>query len=197
MSRRLPPVLDAAIVVDVEATCWDAAEDPVLATTQRNECEIIEIGAVRYPLDDAPPFRGVVRPRRHPRLSRFCTSLTGLTQADVDGGRSFPSVYADFVAWCGDGDVVASWGSFDARQLARDCRRHDLPRPAWRSVNLKPWFAKVARHRGAPRNGWMSLARALDLAGLGFEGTPHRAVADAHNTARLVAWANEAIRDAG
>ncbi|MEM6928840.1 MAG: 3'-5' exonuclease [Myxococcota bacterium] len=188
--------LDSLIVVDIEATCWDLTEDPALASNQRNECEIIEIGAVRYPLDGTPPFHGVVKPRRHPRLSSFCIGLTGITQDEVDAGRPFPEVYADFLVWSGPpGGIVGSWGSFDHRQFARDCRRHELPLPPWQPLNLKPWFARIARKRGAPGRGWMSLANALAYAGLAFEGTPHRAVADAANTARLVAWANRAVQE--
>lgn len=189
MSARI----EAAIVVDVEATCWEPDDDPALAADQRNECEIIEIGAVRFP-SAGEPFRRVVRPRRHPRLSRFCTALTGLTQADVDGGLPFAEAYADFLAWIGEPEgLVASWGSFDPRQFARDCRRAELPAPTWHALNLKPWFARIARARGAPNRGWMSLAGALQYAGLDFEGTPHRATADAHNTARLVAWGNRLL----
>jgi len=187
-------VIEAVVVVDVEATCWHLDEDPALAADQRNECEIIEIGAVRYPLDGAEVFRRVVRPRRHPRLSRFCTSLTGLTQAEVDAGVAFGQAYADFVDWLPMATaVVASWGAFDHRQLARDCRRSALSPPPWTALNLKRWFARIVRDTGAHPHGWMSLAAALQLAGLAFEGTPHRAVADARNTARLVDWANRQI----
>ncbi|MEO0601808.1 MAG: 3'-5' exonuclease [Myxococcota bacterium] len=190
-------LLDSLIVVDVEATCWDLAGNAALASNQRNECEIIEIGAVRYPPDDRPPFQGIVKPRRHPTLSDFCIQLTGITQDEVDGGRSFPEVYADFLVWCGPpGGVVGSWGSFDHRQFARDCRRYELPLPPWQPLNLKRWFARIARKRGAPRRGWMSLANALAYAGLAFEGTPHRALTDATNTGRLVDWANRAVLEA-
>ncbi|MEN0062886.1 MAG: 3'-5' exonuclease [Myxococcota bacterium] len=183
---------ERGIVVDIEATCWHPDEHAALSADQRNECEIIEIGAVRFPLDGEPAFRRVIKPRRHPRLSAFCTRLTGLTQADVDGGMPFAEAYTDFLRWIEPHTVVGSWGTFDHRQFARDCRRASMEPPPWQAVNLRSWLAKRLRKRGETRT-WMRLDEALARAGLGFEGTPHRAVADAHNTARLIPWGNDLL----
>src|SRR4051812_34120404 len=114
------------VVVDLEATCWIPEENQELAADQRNECETIEIGAVA--LDPATwgsrtrEFRTLVRPRRHPRLSAFCTRLTGITQEQVDAAPSFAEAYGSFLDWTGgdEGLVVASWGAWDDRQLRRD-----------------------------------------------------------------------------
>lgn len=185
----LTPAGSRLVVVDLEATCWEPDESPGLAADQSNETEIIEIGAVA---EDSDPFRVVVRPRRHPRLSAFCTRLTGLSQAEVDAGVPFGEALEAFLAWAGgdDGMVLASWGAWDDRQLRRDCSRHGLPRPGWTALNIKRAFAKRAKAAGAPRGGWMSLADALGWADLEFVGTPHRAVDDARNAARVLAWAS-------
>ena len=37
------------VVVDLEGTCWEPEDNPALAANQKNEAEIIEIGAVRFP----------------------------------------------------------------------------------------------------------------------------------------------------
>jgi inhibitor of KinA sporulation pathway (predicted exonuclease) len=184
------------VVVDLEATCWVPGVDPALAADQRNECETIEIGAVRIDpgtWEIGEPWRSLVRPRRHPRLSAFCTGLTGISQAEVDGARPFPEAYAEFVAWAGgdDGLVLASWGSFDDRQLRRDAARFELPAPRWRGLNVKRMFARYAvrnsagrNSAGARRNGWMGLASAVAHLGGTFTGQPHRGLDDARN----VAW---------
>ncbi len=170
------------VVLDLEATCWDA-RDPILATRQRAETEVVEIGAVRL-LGDVPsaPFQSFVRPTRHPRLSAFCTELTGITQADVDAAGPFPAAWAAFLAFCGgdEGLVVASWGAFDDGLLRRECRRHRLPPPRWTHLNLKAKFA-ARRER-------MSLGLALASLGLPFAGRAHRALDDAQNGARVLAW---------
>ncbi|MEQ1507459.1 MAG: 3'-5' exonuclease, partial [Myxococcota bacterium] len=152
------------IVVDLEATCWVPEEDPALAADQRNETEVIEIGAVR--VDPATwsvgaSFRTLVEPRRHPRLSAFCTRLTGITQDELRGAPSFPDAYAAFVDWAGGdrGMILASWGVWDDRQLRRDAKRYELPPPRWQAVNVKRQFARFARDV-LPRGGWIGLHQA-------------------------------------
>eukprot|EP00729_Bicosta_minor_P011493 gene11493-4055_t len=44
-------------------------------------------------------FQRYVRPTHNPVLSPFCTRLTGITQADVDGAEPFPVVFAAMLAW--------------------------------------------------------------------------------------------------
>ena len=192
------------VVVDLEGTCWEPDEHPALAANQANEAEVIELGAVPFePMAPAvhetgAPFRAVVRPRRHPTLSAFCTRLTGLTQAEVSAGRAFPDALAAFVAWAGGEEnlVLASWGAWDDRQLRRDARRHGLPEPRWTPLNIKRQFSRRAKARGAPRGGWLSLADSLAWLGLGFEGQQHRAVDDARNAARVLAWVYEDLASA-
>ncbi len=77
--------LDHVIVVDVEATCWDGSPPPGEAS------EIIEIGVCPLELSTGRRLEKrsiLVRPKRS-RVSPFCTQLTTLTQAQVDGGITF------------------------------------------------------------------------------------------------------------
>lgn len=185
------------VVVDLEATCWVPEEHEALAADQRNECEIIEIGAVAVdPVTWAAEreFRAHVRPRRHPTLSPFCTRLTGITQDEVDAAEPFPDVYAAFVDWAGGdlGLVLASWGAWDDRQLRRDATRWGLPEPGWQGFNVKRLFARRARVQRAPRGGWMGLSAAVSHLGGTFAGHAHRALDDARN----VAWILRELRGA-
>lgn len=176
------------VVVDLEATCWSTEEDPGLSSRQRDECETLEIGAVKWS-DGAEQsaFRGVIKPRRHPLLSAFCTRLTGLTQAEVDAAPAFPAVFGAFLAWAGPSPMVfASWGVFDDRLLRRDAGRWGLPEPEWFALNIKARFAKFAAENGAPRSGRLGLERALQHLGGSFSGTQHRALDDARNVAWLL-----------
>jgi inhibitor of KinA sporulation pathway (predicted exonuclease) len=179
------------IVVDLEGTCWIPEEHQQLAADQRNECEIIEIGAVALDPDTWEPrgeFRTFVRPRRHPVLSPFCTRLTSITQADVDGAPTFPEAYQAFLGWAeGDlGLVVASWGAWDDRQLRRDAERWGLDAPRWQGFNVKRLFARRARGE-SPRGGWMGLAAAVTHLGGTFQGSAHRALDDAKNVSWVLA----------
>lgn len=163
-------------MVDLEGTCWDE-RDPALWADQRNETEVIEIGAVLLSPDGDRTFRAVVRPRRHPLLSARCTELTGLTQAEVDAAKPFAAVHQTFLGWLGDErDVLlVGWGAWDDRQLRRECARAGLPAPRWRALNLK---RRYARSRGAG-----GLRTAVERLGGTFEGTAHRALDDARNAA--------------
>ena len=166
------------VVFDLEATCWDTARP-------RDRMEIIEIGAVRLDPDTLTPvdeFATFVRPVVEPQLSQFCTSLTTITQEDVDTADVFGIVFPRFVEWLGDAPLrLCSWGAFDLEQLTLDCQRHGYPLPecAQHHVNLKSEFAAW---RGVKRCG---MASALEQAGLPLVGTHHRGIDDARNLAGI------------
>jgi inhibitor of KinA sporulation pathway (predicted exonuclease) len=179
------------IVVDLEATCWTAEEHPSLAAQQRNESEIIEIGAVQLDPErrqTISEFQTFVRPHRHPTLSDFCRQLTHIEQAQVDQAPSFDEAYGRFLQWMGGdaGAVLASWGRYDHNQLRRQALAAGLPEPRWVPLNIKNAFADWYRaHTG--RRARHGLGRAIRELGWSFEGTAHRGIDDARNAARLFA----------
>lgn len=169
------------VVVDLEATCADDGSLPPA------EMEIIEIGAVALTADgrhELDRFSSLVRPRRHPRLTRFCTALTTIAQHEVDAADPFPVVLARFTAWLArfERPLFVSWGEYDRRQLQQDCRDHGVRYPFdARHLNLRRGYAERFAIRPLP-----SLDAALRHAGLAFAGTPHRGLDDARNIARLL-----------
>src|SRR5262245_51903025 len=133
------------LIVDLEATCDTDQRVP------RSAMEIIEIGAVRVDLDSfgvIDRFQCYVRPAINPALSRFCTELTGITQAQVDAAPWFAEACARYAGWLADsfdGRAWASWGNYDKSQFEQDCRRVGLadPHGALAHLNLKTVFAKA------------------------------------------------------
>ena len=116
MARKL----DRILVVDVEATCWEG--DPPSGQTS----EIIEIGLCVL---DMPTLARVeqrailVRPVCS-TISPYCTQLTTLTQADVDGG--VPLVEACRILaqeYHAPARLWASYGDYDRKQFERNCAR--------------------------------------------------------------------------
>jgi len=115
--RVVPPQkFDIVLVMDFEATCDE--------NTQNYPHEIIEFPCVAidahcrctsYSTQMAPPpgtggggggnkaiigeFQSYVKPRRNPKLTPFCTELTGITQDQVDAAPSLPQVVASFEKW--------------------------------------------------------------------------------------------------
>jgi inhibitor of KinA sporulation pathway (predicted exonuclease) len=172
------------LVVDLEATCANDGSVPPAAM------EIIEIGAVWATADGAvlERFQSFVRPLQGPLLTPFCIHLTGIGQADVDAAPLFP-VAARLLHEFADrrreaGSVWASWGDYDRKQFIRDCARHGTDDPLQLPHENARRIFTIRQHTGTD----VSLAMACDLAKIKLEGSYHRALDDAINTARLLPW---------
>jgi 3'-5' exoribonuclease 1 len=95
---------DAFLVLDVEATClqgtgfhWpnEIIEWPVCLLKWTGRWDNGMVG----PLQKVAEFRSFVKPTWRPELSSFCTSLTGITQEQVDNAPHFPEVVTQFSAF--------------------------------------------------------------------------------------------------
>ena len=65
--------------------------------------------------------------------------------------------------------------------IREECRAHDVDQDAFpQSINLKSQYADM--HQLGKEVG---LLKALEFTGIEFEGSPHRAIDDAYNTAHL------------
>lgn len=166
------------VVFDLEATCWKNDR------TRQNE--IIEIGAVLVNEDQqiVDTFEQFVRPIVHPQLSDFCTELTSITQAQVDGAPAFEEAVANFQEWFGgiDGEyLLCSWGFYDKSQLKKDCILHGLDY-SWtkRHISVKHQYAKI---KSLPKP--VGMPTALEKEGFALEGTHHRGIDDAKNIAKI------------
>lgn len=182
------------LVVDLEATCADDGSVPPAAM------EIIEIGAVWAAADGAvlERFQSFVRPLQRPILTPFCINLTSIRQTDIDAAPHF-AVAARMLREFADrrrqpAGRWTSWGDYDRKQFARDCVRHGVDDPLQLPhENAKRIFA-LQQHLGAE----VSLATACEMAKIKLEGTYHRALDDAINTARLLpwVWGDRSVHDA-
>jgi inhibitor of KinA sporulation pathway (predicted exonuclease) len=176
------------IIVDLEATCWEVG-------TSVERQEIIEIGAVRLRepgMEREDTFARFVRPALEPRLTTFCTELTGIRQQDIEGAPLFAEVFAEFVAWIGlEPFRLVSWGAYDLKQFAVECDRQACPLPATFSnhLNLKAAFGVIRGNRPC------GMAKAMAVTGLLLEGRHHRALDDAMNIAKLAAMILPALGD--
>lgn len=150
--------------------------------------EIIQIGAVRldeeYRLVDR--FSLNVRPELN-QVQPNITALTGITQADVEEAPLLAGALTQFAAWIGQGPVrVYSWSDTDRKQLFRECRLKELevPRPFRRWMDFQRVYTRLL---GLSRRSPLSLKNALGASDTDFEGSQHSAVADAENSASLLA----------
>ncbi|MDO9519355.1 MAG: 3'-5' exonuclease [Pseudohongiella sp.] len=171
------------VICDLEATCWvDGESLPI------DDMEVIEIGCVLCDLagNITEEFTTFVRPTKFPILSPFCTQLTSITQANVDNAPHFEAAMGLLDNWCAQRVAFwSSWGNYDKRLLLNQEQRiagsfsfTKLPH-----VNLKKAWRRTTKQRR--HNG---LQAALSFHELAFEGTAHRAIFDAKNTARLLPY---------
>lgn len=177
------------IVVDLEMNPV-AGEYKEERKISRNE--IIEIGAVV--MDESfmvlGEFKTLVKPQYNGCIYKKYETLTGITTQMVSSAPFFETAYEMFVSWCesyGSDYEVYAWSENDYEQIIAEMKlknytKEDMMKP------LNHWFDFQKEYKetlGLERI--MSLEKALDYAGIAFEGRMHDALCDAKNTAELFA----------
>lgn len=171
--------MNIILCIDLEATC--GVDWPLEAM------ECIEIGVLAVDEDGKAieQFKSLVQPQ-FSEVTAFCTSITTLTPALVFEAPSLSEVVLRLrewlgglpsypVAWC-------SWGAYDAKQWAQDLSRLEIADPLPRHFNAKQYFQKNFMKKGRQ----VGMDKALELAGLDYQGQRHRALEDAYNLSRLI-----------
>ena len=97
------------IIFDFEYTAWEGSKARNWSSPGEHR-EIIQIAALRvtgnHCVEEIASFDRLVKPKCNPILSSYITQLTGIEQAAVDlDGRNFTEVFADFYAFCDDGQI--------------------------------------------------------------------------------------------
>jgi len=185
---------DRYLVVDFEATCEEknSVDFPH---------EIIEFPGVLLDGKNGEKlstFQEYVRPTIKPKLSDFCTSLTGINQETVDRANTFPTVLNNFHKWMSEQGLgttstfaLVTDGPFDVGRFMRlSCEQTGLEVPYWAThwVNVRKGFANFYR-TSSSSSGHLrlpGLSNMLDRLSLEFEGSPHSGLDDSINIARVV-----------
>lgn len=167
------------IIYDLEATCWENMPPGYVQET-------IEIGA--YKLNHYGEIRGkfnrFIKPSVHPTLSPFCRQLTSIEQLDINRAKYFPEVIEEFQDWARifeEEYMLCSWGNFDRKMFAADCRLHRLE-DAWTDhhVNLKEQYRVMKRLKSG-----IGLKKAIEVENMVFTGQHHRGISDAENLVKI------------
>jgi inhibitor of KinA sporulation pathway (predicted exonuclease) len=193
-----PRAFDYYVVLDFEATCDEDNSFP-LHLQEVIEFPCVLVDATVSPAKIVSEIQVYVRPEAVPRLTAFCTQLTGITQATVDAGTTFVGAFRQILAWlrtCGlDPDrptnfAVVTCGDWDlASMLPRQIRLlqsrgHRVPSKApacfrqWINVqrSFQQWY-------GCKAGG---LKRMLSTLQLSLDGRHHSGLDDCRNTAKIV-----------
>ena len=134
-------------ILDFEATCWEGS-------INKDVTEIIEFPSVLYKMDHREnvsligEFHEYCRPEIHPKLTEFCTALTGIEQKTVDSADIFENVFDRHQSWlrehCSDERVIiATCGAWDLKtMLPREVKNKGVSKvPHHYRHFLKPFFS--------------------------------------------------------
>ncbi len=177
------------IIVDLEM-------NPVAKEYKRereiSKMEIIEIGAVI--MDEQflvlGEFKTLVKPMFNSEIYRRYETLTGISTQMVSSAPAFTTAYEMFVNWCesyGSEYEVYAWSDTDYHQIVAELEQKNYQDEDKKRI-LDHWYdfqKEYTEKLGLERI--MSLEKALNYAGIEFEGRMHDALWDAKNTAELFA----------
>lgn len=151
--------------------------------------EIIEIGAAKVRdiegrLQITETFQSFVKPLRDASFTQHTTTFTGITLQDIQSAPYLPAAIDAFRTWIGEEPYyMCAWGPDDKYQLVKSCNEHKIPLDWIRNHNdIQKQFS---RKRNTETYRQIGLKKALEMLEISFEGSHHRAVDDAVNTAKV------------
>ena len=179
------------VITDLEATCWE--EKSIKGGIyQRQNSEIIEIGALKVSLDKehylepVNEFDVFVKPVKHPILSDFCKQLTSISQEEVNKGLSLHEAMESFrkEMFNDSATLFGSWGKYDFNFIIEQCKDKGIACPfdTQKVINLKSLVATI---KGWKKRG-RGIGRTLEDLNMEFDGTPHRGIDDVRNIRRIL-----------
>ena len=122
------------ITLDLE---WNQAYAQKALAVQRQlslrlRGEVIQIGAVKLDknMRICGSYQVIVKPKFFKKLHRHVSTLTGITQEQMDAGMSLPEAEASFREWCGKDFVFLTWGPDDIPMLKENLNAHRID-SAW------------------------------------------------------------------
>eukprot|EP00526_Cylindrotheca_closterium_P012455 CAMPEP_0113615172 /NCGR_PEP_ID=MMETSP0017_2-20120614/7560_1 /TAXON_ID=2856 /ORGANISM="Cylindrotheca closterium" /LENGTH=463 /DNA_ID=CAMNT_0000524393 /DNA_START=75 /DNA_END=1466 /DNA_ORIENTATION=+ /assembly_acc=CAM_ASM_000147 len=192
----LPPDTDYLVIVDFEATCNDNG------SATPNPQEIIEFPAVLLNVKTGEvedEFHHYILPDVHPKLSSFCTELTGITQETVDQqGISLKDALDLHYEWINKHNLTndvknqegksqflyVTCGDWDFKTcLPNQLAYHNQTVPQLFSnwINIKKVYGKFYNRKA---RGMTTILNELDLK---LEGRHHSGIDDSRNITRICA----------
>ncbi|QRW15279.1 3'-5' exonuclease [Ceratobasidium sp. AG-Ba] len=205
--------LDYLLAFDVEATC-------VQGTDFNWPNEIIEWPVVLLKWSDkdtegrartlevVDEFRSYVKPVWRPKLSDFCTALTGISQANIDCAPQFKTLLRRFQAFLAKHGLVdprtgkpqkrfafCTDGPFDVRDFCvKTAFINKLPMPEWLRQDVVDVRRIMHSYLSRTNEGKVYISRTqtlnmvaqLHALGMTFEGRQHCGMDDTRNIARIL-----------
>ncbi|XP_071826992.1 3'-5' exoribonuclease 1-like [Apostichopus japonicus] len=184
-SHQTAQSFDYLCVIDFEATC--ERQNPADYLHEIIEFPIVLVNTKTRLVEDTLML--FCKPLLNPKLSEFCTSLTNITQVQVDYADTFPVVLETVNRWMKHKELGSKYkfaivtdGPWDMNLFLRvQCKLSKLKFPSYAKnwINLSKTFSSFYK------TSRVKLELMLRNLGMEFEGQPHRGIDDAKNIARI------------
>uniref|UniRef100_U3FCR5 ERI1 exoribonuclease 3 n=1 Tax=Micrurus fulvius TaxID=8637 RepID=U3FCR5_MICFL len=186
MSSLPPQRYHYFLVLDFEATC----DKPQIHPQEIIEFPILKLNGRTMEIEST--FHMYVQPVVHPQLTPFCTELTGIIQAMVDGQPSLQQVLERVDEWMAkEGlldptvkSIFVTCGDWDLKvMLPGQCDYLGLPVADYfkQWINLKKAYSFAIGTW--PKNGLLDMNKGLNLQHI---GRPHSGIDDCNNIANIM-----------
>jgi inhibitor of KinA sporulation pathway (predicted exonuclease) len=171
------------LVIDVESTCWENKEE------QNDKInEVIQIGASYLIGNSIQPLPEIfIKPNN--KISKFCTSLTGITQSKIDssgispqeGYKKLKNLFSGITTW-------ASYGYYDRNILISMLNNNKINDfiSSIEHINVRKLFSEKILKNEDPKASPSNPKDSMEKIGLIFKGRNHDGSDDAKNIAMLL-----------
>lgn len=178
-------------ILDLEMTCDGRQEgkkfidDGRMRHAQR---EIISVGFIVADKNFSVKenFQSFVKPARNPILTEYCKNLTGITQAEVDGGKICNEVFGDIAKICRkfSVEIILTFDTFDKAGVinsAQFCKKADEPYKnmyviSQKILDVKPIILSAVNNDNKKR---LSLSKISQMLQIENDAAKHNALNDA------------------
>ncbi len=176
------------ITLDLE---WNQAyAQKALAVQRQLSCrlrgEVIQIGAVKLDKNLRPcgSYQVIVKPKYYKKLHRHVSTLTGITQEQMDMGISLSEAAERFKKWCGKDFAFLTWGPDDIPMLKENFHAHGIDYSWLNTVyDLQRIYAMEIEKSSKQR----ALEYVMEYFGIPQNLPAHDALNDAYFTALVAA----------
>lgn len=172
------------IVLDLE---WNQSVDGKAGENKKLPFEIIEIGAVKLNKDKevVGEFSELIKPKVYHQMHHITKKLIHIQMKELEKGRPFLEVMKEFLVWCGEDYIFATWGSLDLLELQRNMEFYGmepLSKGPLRFLDIQKLFSLAYEEN---KKEYKALEYAVDFLKIEKDIPFHRAFSDAFYTAKV------------
>lgn len=148
--------------------------------------EIIEIGAVKlnekYEIIDK--YSQLIKPQIYHTMHKITADLIHLQMNELNKGKNFPEVMREFMEWCGEEYIFATWGPLDLLELQRNMTYYKLDSLSNGPITFYD-VQKLFSLESIKEKTRKTLEFAIDYFQIEKDIPFHRAFSDAYYTAKV------------